>query len=212
MPDIRIAIIEDNATFARTIQEILQRRGSGIECAAVYPTAEDALRGIAQVKPEVVLVDINLPGMTGIECIAKLKALDPGLICLVLTTFDNNTMIFDSLKAGACGYLLKRSSSTEITAAIFQARAGGSPMSPHIARQVVSYFHRTPEPTNETRLEKPEREVIELLAQGLLYKEVAEQLGITIDVVRRRVKKIYEKLHAHTRMEAVNKYREQPQA
>jgi len=212
MPDIRIAIIEDNATFARTIQEILQRPGSGIECAAVYPTAEGALRGIAQVNPEVVLVDINLPGMTGIECIAKLKSLDPGLICLVLTTFDNNTMIFDSLKAGACGYLLKRSSSTEITAAILQARAGGSPMSPHIARQVVSYFHRTPEPSNETRLEKPEREVIELLAQGLLYKEVAEQLGITIDVVRRRVKKIYEELHAHTRMEAVNKYREGPPA
>lgn len=212
MADIRIAIIEDNAKFARTIQEILQRPGSGIECAAVYPTAEDALCGIAQVKPEVVLVDINLPGMTGIECIAKLKALDSGLICLVLTTFDNNTMIFDSLKAGACGYLLKRSSSTEITAAIFQARAGGSPMSPHIARQVVSYFHRTPEPSNEARLEKTEREVIELLAQGLLYKEVAGQLGITIDVVRRRVKKIYEKLHAHTRMEAVNKYREQPQA
>lgn len=212
MPDIRIAIIEDNATFARTIQKILERPGSGIESVVVYPTAEEALHGIAQTKPEVVLVDINLPGMTGIECIAKLKSADPGLICLVLTTFDNNAMIFDSLKAGACGYLLKRTPSSEIVAAIFQARAGGSPMSPQIARQVVSYFHRAPEPFNETRLENPEREVIELLAQGLLYKEVAEQLGITIDVVRRRVKKIYEKLHAHTRMEAVNKYREGPPA
>jgi DNA-binding NarL/FixJ family response regulator len=212
MPDIRIAIIEDNATFARTIQKILQRPGSGIECAVVYPTAEEALLGIAQTKPEVILVDINLPGMTGIECIAKLKSVDSGLICLVLTTFDNNAMIFDSLKAGACGYLLKRTPPSDIVAAIFQARAGGSPMSPHIARQVVSYFHRTPVPPNETRLENPEREVIDLLAQGLLYKEVAEQLGITIDVVRRRVKKIYEKLHAHTRMEAVNKYREGPPA
>jgi len=212
MPDIRIAIIEDNATFARTIQKILERPGSGIGSAVVYPTAEMALDGIPQTKPELVLVDINLPGMTGIECIARLKERDPGLICLVLTTFDNNAMIFDSLKAGACGYLLKRTPPSEIVDAIFQARAGGSPMSPHIARQVVSYFHRSPEPASESRLSGPESEVIELLAKGLLYKEVADQLGITIDVVRRRVKKIYETLHAHTRMEAVNKYRGLPPA
>jgi DNA-binding NarL/FixJ family response regulator len=210
MAAIRIAIIEDNATFAATIEGILQRPGSGIECGAVYPNAEEALSGIGRARPDLVLVDINLPGMSGIECIGKLKRLDPSLICLVLTTFDNNTMIFDSLKAGACGYLLKRTPPAEIVAAILQARAGGSPMSPHIARQVVSYFHRTPEPSERTSLDDPEREVIELLAQGLLYKEVAERLGITIDVVRRRVKKIYEKLHAHTRMEAVNKYRDRP--
>ena len=206
MPAIRTVIIEDHAAFARTVEKFLRRPDSGVDCVAVYRSAEDALAGIGQVQPDVALVDINLPQMNGIECIARLKTLCPALVCLVLTTFDNNTMIFDALKAGACGYLLKRTPPADIVAAIEQARGGGSPMSPQIARQVVSFFHRSP-PPDEARLSDPERAVIELLAGGLLYKEIADRLGITIDTVRRRVKSIYEKLHAHTRMEAVNKYR-----
>ena len=208
MPDIRTVIIEDNAAFARTLVNNLRKPGTGVEFVALYPTAEDALAGLGEAKADVALVDINLPGISGIECINRIKTAWPTLVCLVLTTFDNNTLIFDALKAGACGYLLKRTAVDEIVAAIHQAHAGGSPMSPHIARQVVTFFHRQP-PPEESRLNEAERAVIELLAGGLLYKEVAAHLGITIDVVRRRVKSIYDKLHAHTRMEAVNKFRAQ---
>lgn len=207
MKDIPIAVIEDNAVFVKAIKGLFKRPGSGVECLAVYTTAEEALKKIVLIQPDIILVDIHLPGMSGIDCIAQLKKIRPELICLVLTTFDRKEMIFDSLKAGASGYLLKRSSAEEIIQAIMQAKMGGAPMTPQIARQVVSFFYKAPAPQTDSSLNSVEREVIELLARGLLYKEVAEELRITIDIVRRHVKKIYEKLHAHTRMEAVNKYR-----
>jgi DNA-binding NarL/FixJ family response regulator len=209
MPAIRIAIIEDDAPFARALEKYFSLPGSGIECIAVYPSAEDALRQLPQSPPAVALVDINLPKMNGIECIRRLKTECPELLCLILTSYDNHASIFDALKAGASGYLLKRTPPAEIVASIEQVCSGGSPMSPHIARQVVSFFHRTPAPKSQVALTGREREVIELLASGAMYKEIAEQLAITLETVRSHVKKIYDKLHAHSRTEAVRKYRAQ---
>lgn len=207
MSRIRIAIIEDDAPFAAALQKYLRGPASGVECIAVYPNAEDALKKLQQDPPDVALVDINLPNMSGIECISRLKVQLPSLLCLILTSYDNHSSIFDALAAGASGYLLKRTPPAEIVTAIEQVRAGGSPMSPHIARQVVSFFYRTPAPSSEAALTEREHEVITLLARGAMYKEIAYDLNISIETVRSHVKKIYDKLHAHSRTEAILKYR-----
>jgi DNA-binding NarL/FixJ family response regulator len=204
---IRTAIIEDNASYASTIEKHFKRPGSEVLCIAVYGTAEDAIAELPADAPEVALVDINLPGMSGIECIARLRELRPEMLCIVLTTFEEDALIFEALKAGACGYLLKRSSPDELTEAIKQAVSGGAPMSPQIARQVVSFFHTRPTRQDETTLSPREREIIDLLASGLLYKEIAEKLDLKFETVRSYVKKIYEKLHAHSRTEAVSKWK-----
>jgi DNA-binding NarL/FixJ family response regulator len=209
MTPIRTAIIEDDAPFARMFEDYFKRRGSGIRCVAVYSTAIEALEKIPSDPPEVALVDINMPGMNGIEFISRIRTLCPSVICLVLTTFDDDSSVFDALKAGACGYLLKRSSPDEIVSAIEQAVGGGAPMSPHIARQVVGFFHARPAPGSNDTLSERERQIIGLLATGLLYKEIAEKLDLTFETVRSYVKRIYEKLHVHSRTEAVNKYHQQ---
>ena len=206
MHPIRTAIIEDDAPFAQMFEDYFKRRGSGISCVAVYPNAEIALEKIPLEPPEVALVDINMPGMNGIEFISRIRVLCPSVICLVLTTFDDDTSVFEALKAGACGYLLKRSSPDEIVSAIEQAMQGGAPMSPYIARQVVGFFHSRPAQDPTDKLSDRERQIIELLATGLLYKEIAERLDLKFETIRSYVKKIYEKLHAHSRTDAVNKY------
>jgi DNA-binding NarL/FixJ family response regulator len=209
MTPIRTAIIEDDAPFARMFEDYFKRRGSGIRCVAVYSSALEALERIPSDPPEVALVDINMPGMNGIEFISRIRTSCPSVICLVLTTFDDDSSVFDALKAGACGYLLKRSSPDEIVSAIEQAVGGGAPMSPHIARQVVGFFHARPAPGSKDTLSERERQIIGLLATGLLYKEIAERLDLTFETVRSYVKRIYEKLHVHSRTEAVNKYHRQ---
>jgi DNA-binding NarL/FixJ family response regulator len=163
---------------------------------------------LPRLQPELVLVDINLPQMSGIEMVARLKALFPSALCLILTMYEETPLIFDALKAGACGYLLKRTPPAEIIAAIQQVHSGGSAMSPQIARQVVSFFHRTPgtAPEGLAALTERERAVLELLSKGFLYKEIAERLVISIDTVRTHLRKVYEKLHVHSRTEAVLKY------
>jgi DNA-binding NarL/FixJ family response regulator len=206
MSAVRVAMIEDAAPFARALEKFFRLDGSEIECIAIYPTAEAALKGIVQNPPDVALVDVNLPAMNGIECVARLSALCPSVLYLILTTYEDAPMIFDALKAGACGYLLKRTPPAEIAAAILQARAGGSPMSPQIARQVVGFFHRTPATDGLSVLTPREREVLELLATGSLYKQIASHLGVSLDTVRTHLRKIYEKLHVHSRTEAVVKY------
>ena len=205
---VRVAIIEDVAPFAAALQKSIHASDAGIECIGIYPNAEDALVGLPKDPPDVAIIDINLPGMSGIELIARLGEACPAVLCLVLTTYEEPNSIFEALRAGACGYLLKRAPVAEITTAILQAHQGGSPMSPQIARQVVGYFHKQPETRGLDMLSDREQGVLKLLSEGSMYKEIAWQLGISLDTVRSHVRKIYDKLHVHSRHEAVRRYME----
>jgi DNA-binding NarL/FixJ family response regulator len=204
--NIPIVLIEDNEPYARALEKFFKLPGSNIDCRAIYGSTELALLEIPANPPAVVLVDINLPGRNGIECIAELKALCPQVICLVLTMYEEDHLIFDALRAGACGYLLKRTPPAEIAEALRVARDGGSPMSPHIARQVVSFFHRSPSPKPERALTVREQEVLDLLIVGKSYKDIAQHLGVSVDTVRSHVRKVYDKLHIHSRTEVILKF------
>ncbi len=207
---IRIAIVEDDQPFARTLQEYVTL-SQDIVCEAVFPNAEEALTKLAAPFPEVMLVDINLPKMSGIDFVGQLAQRNTGIICLMLTMYEESTLIFDALKAGAVGYLLKRTPAAEIITAIQEAKAGGSPMTPQIARHVVDFFQKAAprppsNPVNEALAER-EREVLDLLAQGYLYKEIAETLQISSHTVNSYLRRVYEKLHVRSRGQAVAKYR-----
>jgi DNA-binding NarL/FixJ family response regulator len=208
MTAIRVALIEDNAPFAKALEDFLHLSRSGVRFVATYPSGEEAMQTLPKDPPDVVLVDVNLPRMNGIECVARLKALCPTVLPLILTMYEDTPLIFDALKAGACGYLLKRTPPAEIVAAIQQVMTGGAPMSPQIARHVVSFFHRPASADDMTALTDRERAVLDLLARGCLYKQIADQLNISIDTVRTHLRKIYDKLHVHSRTEAVLKYLE----
>ncbi len=204
---IRISLVEDDRVTRESLTALLTR-AAGLTFVAAYPTAEDALRDVPKELPDVLLVDINLPGRSGIECVAALKAAHPALLFLMLTTYDDTELIFDSLRAGANGYLLKRTRAAELIAAIREVHAGGSPMSMNIARKVVSYFHpgrATAAPEMQT-LTPREHEILTLLARGLHYKEIADQLGISTSTVRAHLHTIYGKLHVQSRTEAVVKF------
>ena len=203
---IPIVLIEDNEPYAMALRKFFGLPGSAVDCRAIYETAELALLEILKDPPSVALVDINLPGANGIECIARLKESCPDLVCLVLTMYEEDHLIFDALRAGACGYLLKRTPPVEIAEAIQVASAGGSPMSPHIARQVVGFFHRSPTPKPDRALTGREQEVLDLLIEGKLYKEIAHALGVGIDTVRTHIRKVYDKLHIHSRTEIIMKF------
>lgn len=203
---IPIVLIEDNKPYSSALEKFFNLPGSTIDCKDIYLNAEDALKQIPNNPPVVALVDINLPGQNGIECIAQLKELCPSLVCLILTMYEEHEMIFDALRAGACGYLLKSTPPAEIVEALHVAQAGGSPMSPHIARQVVGFFHRSPTPKPDVALTPREQDVLDLLIEGKPYKRIAEDLGVSIDTVRSHVRKVYSKLHIHSRAEIMLKF------
>jgi len=203
---ITISIVEDNRGTRETVAALLNEAG-GMRCLNIYPSAEDAILGIPTEKPDVALVDINLPGMNGIQCVARLKAIMPKLQILMLTRYEEAGMIFDALRAGASGYLLKKTMPTELIGAIEQVHAGGAPMSMKIARSVVAYFHQAAQTTSAMEnLSAREEEILKLLATGYSYKEMAEHLFISIDTVRSHIKHIYEKLHVRSRAEAAMKF------
>jgi|SRR5581483_10496041 len=204
---ITVSIVEDNRGTRDTLFELLNRT-TGLQCLACYSSAEEALTGLPAQPPNVALVDINLPGMSGIELVGKLKLAVPGLEMLMLTSYEESQLIFKALRAGASGYLLKKMIPTELIAAIELVHAGGAPMSVQIARQVVDYFHhRVPQTVSDlTKLSKREQEVLALLAKGYLYKEISDQLGISVSTVKSHLKQIYEKLHVQTRTEATAKF------
>lgn len=203
---IRVSIVEDNEQFCSTLVRVLSA-ADGFECVGQYPTAEDALRELPKVKPDVVLMDINLPGMNGVECVRRLKQLLPETQVVMLTVHEDTDNIYNALAAGATGYLLKRTSRAELLQAIRDVYKGGSPMTSQIARKVVQSFQQpvmTAQATEE--LTPREREVLDYLAQGLLYKEIADKLGISYETVHTHIRRIYEKLQVRTRTEAVAKF------
>ncbi len=204
---IRVSIVEDDQLTRESLAELL-RLAKGLEVLATYPDAESAIAAVPAQRPDVLLVDINLPGQSGIECVTQLKAQLPALQVLMLTTYDNSDAIFDSLRAGAGGYLLKRTRGPELIAAIKEVHEGGSPMSASIARKVVTYFQAPPKPGSPEleSLTAREHEILKHLADGLQYKEIAEQLTISTSTVRAHLHTIYGKLHVQSRTEAVVKY------
>ena len=203
---IRVAVVEDDAW----VRENLAREiggAAGFECSGSYATAEAALAAIPARPPAVVVLDINLPGIDGIECLRRLRASCPELQFLMLTAYEESEKIFQSLRAGANGYLLKRADTAEVIAAIRQVHEGGAPMSSTIARQVVRHFNQLGDGACELpQLSPREREVLELLARGAAYKEIASHLALSLETIRMNVKHIYTKLHVHSRGEAVAKF------
>jgi len=202
---VRVVIVEDDDWLRGNLEQEIGQT-PGFKVLQTFRTAESALVGIPALRPDVVLMDINLPGMNGIECLRQLKTACPDLQVLMLTVYEESEQIFNSLLAGASGYLLKRTATTQIIESIRQMRAGGAPMTANIARKVVQYFNRMGNRTSECdRLSPREREVLELLARGDAYKQIADKLGVSLETVRMNVKNLYTKLHVHSRGEAVAK-------
>jgi len=203
---ITVSIVEDNRGTRESLAELCNETTS-LRCLGVHSSGEAAVQKIPLEKPDVALVDIRLPGMNGIECVARLKAQLPTLQILMLTTYAETDLIFNSLRAGASGYLLKNQPAAELIQAVEQVYAGGAPMTMQIARKVVDHFHQNAKPDPDVeKLTDREQEILSRLSQGLLYKEISDQLGISVSTVRTHLKHIYEKLHVHSRTEAAVKY------
>jgi len=209
---IQVALVEDDPNLRANLAAMLNS-SPGFHCQAAYPDGTTALRGIPSNRPDVVLMDINLPGMLGTECVRQLKDLTPNLPVLMLTVYEDSEQIFKSLMSGATGYLLKRTPRDKLLEAIREVNAGGAPMSRQIARRVVQYFQKVNESPADTQspavvvnLTDREKDVLAALAKGYAYKEIAGQLNISFETVRTHLRTIYEKLHVHSRTEAVLKY------
>lgn len=205
MSTIKLVIVEDLEEVSEGLQAFMQQEPS-VQLLATYRTAEAALIELPLLKPDVVIMDINLPGMTGIECVKQVRAIDSSIQFLMFTVYENNDQVFEALKAGASGYLLKRTPPRQIIDAVIELHNGGSPMSAAIARKLVNLFQQSAPDKNEASLlTNREKEVLELLSKGLLYKEIADQLGISFGTVRQHLYKVYEKLHVQNKTEAINK-------
>jgi DNA-binding NarL/FixJ family response regulator len=203
---ISVSIVEDNDQLRSTLARVLDR-AEGFACLSQYQNAEDALKDLPQVRPQVVLMDINLPGINGVECVRQLKQLLPQIQVIMLTVYEDTENIFSALAAGASGYLLKRTKSAELLDAIREVNRGGSPMTTHIARKVTQSFLKAGPSVQPTEnLSQREQEVLDCLSQGFLYKEIAEKLGISYETVHTYIRRIYEKLQVRTRTEAVAKF------
>lgn len=205
-PVHRVALVEDRREvreqWARLLGEF-----EGFACVCACPSGEEALEQIPPLRPDIVLMDIFLPKMSGIECTVRLKEVIPDSRVLILTASDDEEMVFPALEAGADGYLLKHSTPEELHHALLDVLHGGVPMTSGIARRVAGFFRRRGEARNETgRLSPREKEVLDLLAKGFVNKEIADQLSLSVETIRSYLKNIYEKMHVHSRAEAVAKY------
>ena len=201
--NITVSIVEDDAQVRATLGRLIDS-SPGYRCVSQHPSAENALQEIPKVKPDVTLMDINLPGLNGVECTRRLKPKLPATQIIMLTVYQNTEHIFNALAAGATGYLLKQTPPDELLAAIRNVHEGGSPMSSHIARKIVQSFQRPTSP--EEDLSPREAQVLDLLAKGYLYKEIAETMKVTYATVHTHIRHIYEKLHVRSRTEAVAKH------
>lgn len=202
---IKIIITEDNVTIREGLA-LLINATEGMNCIAQYNSCEEMLADVKNHQPDVILQDIGLPGMTGIEGVKKIREILPDIIILMLTVYEDEDNIFESLKAGASGYLLKKTSPAQLIESIKDAYNGGSPMSSNIARKVVSFFKKERKVDDpEANLSKREKEILASLAEGNSYKLIADKLFISIDTVRTHIRHIYKKLHVHSQSEAISK-------
>jgi len=203
---ISVSIVDDEAALRDSIATFING-SAGFRCVSSYGSGEEALKSLPADRPDVVLMDINMAGMNGIECVERLKTLAPDIQIVMLTVYEDTDKIYQALSAGATGYLLKRLTPAKLLQAIREVQAGGSPMSSSIARKVVASFQKAGRAGGKlTHLSPREEMVLEHLAKGLTYKQIADQLGISIDTIRTYLRRIYEKLHVQSRTEAVAKY------
>lgn len=205
-PKIAVAVVEDDVSIREVLVSWLQEE-SGLTCVGKFADAESAIAGLADMRPAVALVDINLPGQSGIECVRTLKPLLPETQFVMLTVYEDSTHIFDALSAGATGYLLKHTPRAVLINALREVHSGGSPMTTNIARMVVQALHQPKSKTMASdQLSKRQNELLSLLAQGYSYKEIAETMSISLTTVNNYIRRIYEKLHVQSRGQAVAIY------
>ncbi len=203
---IQVSIVEDDEEIRANLSHRIAGNGS-LSLLRAYPDAESALADFSKHRPQVVLMDINLPGMDGVECVRQLKAMLPEVHVIMLTVYEDGNRLFKSLVAGASGYLLKRSPPARLLAAIHEVCEGGAPMTPEIARRVVQHFHQLPAaPPELPKLTPRERDILDQLSKGFRYKEIVDNLGISDGTLHSYIAKVYEKLQVHSRTEAVVKY------
>src|ERR1700677_1472224 len=204
---IEVGIVEDNKTLREGFETLLNRT-PGFKCVCTCATVAEALKKIPKAAPKVVLMDIQLPDATGVECTAKIKEMMPKLQIIIVTVYEDSDRIFQAPRAGACGYLLKRAQPEKIIAAIQEAYEGGVPMTPEIARKVIGQFRQQATTVSQMEdLTDREREVLDLVMRGHGNKAIAEQLGVTVAAVKWHLQHIYEKLHVHSRTEAALKFK-----
>jgi DNA-binding NarL/FixJ family response regulator len=208
MLPIRVCIVEDNRDIRQALEQILEL-SPGFEMSGSFSSGEDALVGIPALSPQVVLMDIHLGGVDGIECVRVLKRRYPEILFMMCTVYEDDAKIFEALRAGASGYVLKKTTPDKLLDAIRELQEGGSPMSSQIARKVVATFQGAGSFEDTDRLDslsKREMEILEMLAKGMIYKEISQALFISPETVRKHVYHIYEKLHVNNRVEAINKF------
>lgn len=204
---IKVGIVEDNKTLREGFETLLNRT-PGFQCVCICETVAEALKKIPRANPDVVLMDIQLPDATGVECTEKMKEQMPKLQIVILTVYEDSERIFQALRAGACGYLLKRAQPETVIAAVQEAHEGGVPMTPEIARKVIGQFRQQVATQSEVgSLTDREREVLELVMHGHPNKAIADRLGVTVAAVKWHLQHIYEKLHVHSRTQAAMKFK-----
>ncbi len=204
METIRVSVVEDIAEIREGMRFVINQT-PGFACASVHDNAEDALRELPEQQPDLVVMDINLPGMSGTECIRRIKAVSPQTQFMMFTIYEDSEQVFEALSAGASGYLLKKTPPHKIMEALYELYEGGSPMSTSIARKVVASFQKKTPADENYKISVREKEILDWLSKGLLYKEIADKLSISTGTVRQHIHNIYEKLHVQNRTEALNK-------
>jgi DNA-binding NarL/FixJ family response regulator len=203
---IRVAIVEDNRGIRENWAKLINQ-APGFKCVCICGSSEEALKQVPLIRPDAILMDINLPGLSGIECTSRLKEKFPQVQIIIVTVHADNQQVFSALQAGASGYLLKRTTSAELLEAIKDVMSGGAPMTGEIARKVIHTFQRpAPVHTEDGQLTPREEDILRLLTQGFANKEIADRLSVSFDTVRTHLRHIYEKLHVRSRTEAATKY------
>jgi DNA-binding NarL/FixJ family response regulator len=206
MVNIRVSIVEDISDIREALCTLIEQT-TGFSLLSAHVGGEEAVTNLIRLQPDIVIMDINLPGMTGIECVRQVRNAVPHIQFMMFTVYDNDEQIFSALAAGATGYLLKKAPAHKIIEALRELYDGGSPMSASIARRVIGTFQKKPPASSspDLGLTSREQEILDLLAKGLLYKEISDQLGTTTGTVKQQIHKIYEKLQVQNRTEAINK-------